>query len=118
VAAFTVSAEIPGRGVWYRVLIGGFASSAQAIQTREDLRAKGVIAEAIVLSLPFVVEVSLATAEAAAEAEALTRRSGYLPIRSGSTRSLRVGAFRTANEAEQLAGQLRAAGLSPRVIQR
>jgi capsular exopolysaccharide synthesis family protein len=118
VAAFTVPVEIPGRGVWYRVLIGGFASSAQAIQAREDLRAKGVIDEAIVLSLPFAVEVSLATAEAAAEAEALARRSGYLPTRSGSTRSLRVGAFRTTEEAEQLADRLRAAGLGPRVIRR
>jgi capsular exopolysaccharide synthesis family protein len=125
--AFTTPAEIPGRGVWYRVFVGGFGSSSQAARTAEDLQTKGVIEAALVVSLPYAVEAGMATAEQASETEALVRRSGYLPTlrpngggdsSAGSTRLLRVDAFRTSGEAERLADLLRAGGLSPRVIRR
>jgi cell division septation protein DedD len=124
--AFTVPAQIPGKGVWYRVLIGGFDSAARAAEMGNDLRTKGLIREGLVLSLPYAVEVKLATADRPADAVALARRSGYLPVlhsdsgnpSAGSTQILRVDAFRTDEEAKHLADILRAAGLSPRVIRR
>ena len=124
--AFTVPAEIPGRGLWYRVLVGGFDSAAKAVESGEEMRAKGLIREALVLSLPYAVEVKLAAADRPADAVALARRSGYLPVlhsdggnpSAGATQTLRIDAFRTDEEAERMADVLRAAGLSPRVFRR
>jgi hypothetical protein len=123
---FTVPAEIPGKGLWYRVLVGGFDSASKAAEAREDLRSKGLIGEALILSLPYAVEVDLAPGDQAANAVAVARRSGYLPTihpdggnpSAGATQILRIDAFRTDEEAQHLAGILRAAGLSPRVIRR
>jgi hypothetical protein len=123
---FTVPAEIPGKGLWYRVLVGGFDSASKAAEAREDLRTKGLIGEALILSLPYAVEVDLAPGDQAANAVAVARRSGYLPTihpdggnpSAGATQILRIDAFRTDEEAQHLAGILRAAGLSPRVIRR
>ena len=124
--AFTVPAEIPGRGLWYRVLVGGFDSAAKAVESGEEMRAKGLIREALLLSLPYAVEVKLAAADRPADAVALARRSGYLPTlypnggdpSPGATQILRIDAFRTDEEAKHMADILRAAGLSPRVIRR
>lgn len=124
--AFTVPVDIPGKGLWYRVLVGGFDSAAKALESGEALRAKGLIREALVLSLPYAVEVKLATADRPADAVALARRSGYLPIlhsdggdpSAGATQILRIDAFRTEQEAKHMADILRAAGLIPRVIRR
>ncbi len=124
--AFTVPAEIPGKSLWYRVLVGGFESANKAAEALQGLRTRGLIGEALVLALPYAVEVNLTTADQAANAEALARRSGYLPIlrsesgdaAAGSTHILRVEAFRTLAEANPLVDSLRAEGLSPRVIRR
>jgi cell division septation protein DedD len=124
--AFTVPAQIPGKGVWYRVLIGGFDSAARAAEMGNDLRTKGLIGEALVVRLPYAVDVDVAPGDQAANTVALARRSGYLPVlhsdsgnpSAGSTQILRVDAFRTDEEAKHLADILRAAGLSPRVIRR
>ena len=125
--AFTVPAQVPGKGRWYRVLIGGFESASSAAEAERALRAKGLIGEAVVVSLPYAVEVGgLATSDQATEAAAVARRSGYLPLlrqdagdrSAGSKQTMRVEAFGTPGEAERLAGLLRARGLSPRVIRR
>jgi cell division septation protein DedD len=124
--AFTVPADIPGKGLWYRVLVGGFGSAAKAVESGGEMRAKGLIREALVLSLPYAVEVKLATDDRPADAVALARRSGYLPIlhsdggdpATGATQILRIDAFRTEEEAKHMADILRAAGLIPRVIRR
>jgi cell division protein FtsN len=42
VDARVVRADIPGRGTWYRVQIGGFASREEALGYGNQLRAKGV----------------------------------------------------------------------------
>ncbi|HXZ44601.1 MAG TPA: polysaccharide biosynthesis tyrosine autokinase [archaeon] len=122
---FTVPVEIPGKGLWYRVFVGGFASAEEAAVARQDLRTKGLISEALVLSLPYAVEVIL-TVDQDAHAEALIRASGYLPLlcpESGDTagdpaRILRVEAFRTSRKAERLVDSLRTGGLDSRVIRR
>jgi cell division septation protein DedD len=125
--AFTVPAQVPGKGRWYRVLIGGFESASSAAEAERALRAKSLIGEAVVVSLPYAVEVGgLATSDQATEAAAVARRSGYLPLlrqdagdrSAGSKQTMRVEAFGTPGEAERLAGLLRARGLSPRVIRR
>ena len=125
--AFTVPAQVPGKGRWYRVLIGGFESASSAAEAERELRAKGRIEEAVVVSLPYAVDViGLATPDQAAEAATVARRSGYLPLlrpdardpSASSKQTMLVEAFGTSGEAERLAGLLRARGLSPRVIRR
>ncbi|MBI2115212.1 MAG: polysaccharide biosynthesis tyrosine autokinase [candidate division NC10 bacterium] len=125
--AFTVPAQVPGKGRWYRVLIGGFESASSAAEAERELRAKGRIEDAVVVSLPYAVEVSgLATPDQAAEATQVARRSGYLPLLrqapgdrpAGSNQTLLVEAFGTPREAERLADLLRERGLRPRVIRR
>jgi cell division septation protein DedD len=125
--AFTVPAQIRGKGMWYRVLIGGFDSASSAVEAGKNLQAKGRVQEAVVLSLPYAVEVvGLPTPDQAADAVALARRSGYLPLlrpengdpSAGSRHLLRVEAFRTSKDAEEMAQLLRAGGLHPRVTQR
>jgi cell division septation protein DedD len=123
--AFTVPAQIPGKGAWYRVFIGGFDSASKAAKVGQDLRAKGLIGEALVVRLPYAVEVNVAPGDQAANTVALARRFGYLPNphpdanpSANSTQVLRVDAFHTSEEAKHLADLLRAEGLSPRVIRR
>jgi hypothetical protein len=125
--AFTVPAQVPGKGKWYRVLIGGYESASSAADAERELRAKGRIEEALVVSLPYAVEVpGLAAPDQAAKTVEVVRRSGYLPLlrpdaggpSAGSKQTMLVEAFGTSGEAERLAGLLRARGLSPRVIRR
>jgi len=124
--AFVVPAQISGKGVWFRVFVGGFDSASKATKAGQDLRSKGLIGEALVVSLPYAVEVTSTTPDQAAEAMAIAHRSGYLPIlrsengnpSDGSRQVLRVDAFPTSQEANRLAEILRAEGFSPRVIRR
>jgi hypothetical protein len=125
--AFTVPARVRGKGVWYRVLVGGFASAAAAVEAGQALRAQGQVGDSLVLSLPFAVEVpGLAGADQAASALALARSHGYLPTlrpdgrnpSAGPVKRLRVEAFPSPTEANRLVELLRAEGLSPRVIRR
>lgn len=125
--AFTVPAWIPGRGRWYRVLIGAFDSASSAAKARQGLQVQGWIGEALVRSLPYALEVAgLATEDQAADAAALLRRRGYLPVlrphdekvASGLGHTLLVDAFGTFEQAERLAGHLRAGGLTPRLVWR
>jgi len=126
VEAFIVPAQVPGKGTWYRVLIGGFDSASRAAEAGQDLRTKGLIGEALVVRLPYAVDVDVAPGDQAANTVALAHRSGYLPIlrsengnpSAGPKQVLRVEAFRTREEAGRLAELLRAEGLSPRVIRR
>lgn len=125
--AFTVPVEIPGKGTWFRVMVGGFDSAAGAAAAAQKLRAGGRINEAKVQSLPFAVEVAgFSNARDAARAAALARRSGYFPILrtdhgkplASESHVLLVQAFASPREAEQLAELLRNKGLAPRVIPR
>jgi hypothetical protein len=125
--AFTVPIRIPGKGIWYRVLIGGFDSTSRAAEAGRELQAKRRIGRVLVHSLPYAVEVDgLTTPDQAAEAVKAARRSGYLPMlrpdggdrSTGSRRTLLVEAFGTPEEAEHLADLLRTGGLSPRLVQR
>jgi succinoglycan biosynthesis transport protein ExoP len=125
--AFTVPIRIPGKGTWYRVLIGGFDSASSAAEAGRELQAKRRIRQVLVHSLPYAVEVDgLTTPDQAAEAVKAARRSGYLPMlrpdggdrSTGSKRTLLVEAFGTPEEAERLADLLRTGGLSPRLVQR
>ncbi len=125
--AFTIPVELPQKGEWYRVLIGAFVSAAAAAESQEDLRAKGQIDQALVVSLPYAVEVAdLASADRVAKAMEAVRRSGYLALlhpdgrtpASGSGQTMLVQAFGTTREAERVADSLRADGFRPRVIRR
>ena len=125
--AFTVPIRIPGKGTWYRVLIGGFDSATSAAVAGRELQAKRQIGQVLVHSLPYAVEViGLSTPDQATKAVEAARRSGYLPMlrpdggdrSTGSTRTLLVEAFGTPEEAEHLADLLRTGGLSPRLVQR
>jgi len=51
VDARVVRAEIPGKGTWYRVQIGGFNSRDEASRFGNQLRSKGVVQEFIVTSI-------------------------------------------------------------------
>lgn len=47
--ARSVAAELPGRGVWYRVQVGRFADRGEAAKTVAALRSKGAAAGALVV---------------------------------------------------------------------
>ncbi len=47
--ARSVAAELPGRGIWYRVQVGRFADRVEAAKTVAALRAKGAAAGALVV---------------------------------------------------------------------
>lgn len=47
--ARSVTAALPGRGVWYRVQVGRFAERGEAAKTVATLRAKGAAAAALVV---------------------------------------------------------------------
>ncbi len=118
--AFTVPAKIPGKGLWYRVFVGGFGSPEDAAAARQDLRTRGLISEASALSLPHAVEVIRPTVDQDANVEGLHRASGYLPVLCSENgdhagdpaRILRVEAFHTSKKAEQLVDSLRTKGRS------
>jgi succinoglycan biosynthesis transport protein ExoP len=125
--AFTVPVEIPRKGTWYRVILGSFDSAERATETARDLRGKGTIEAAEIISLPFAVEVvGVTSAKQAARAAALARTSGYLAAKPSERKqpsaapgdTLRVDAFTTQKDADRLADLLQAKGLSARVIQR
>jgi cell division protein FtsN len=48
-AAFIVSADVPGKGVWYRVRLGSFSSKASAEKLQKDVQAKQGIASIVVM---------------------------------------------------------------------
>jgi polysaccharide biosynthesis transport protein len=114
--AFTIPVQIPGRGRFYRVMVGRFDSVSGAKAAAQRLRSNGKISEYAVQSLPFAVEVAgITRTHQAAEVAAAARRSGYFPvIRSaggaapaGSTRTLLAEAFVTPEDAGHLADRLR-----------
>ena len=47
--ARSVAAELPGRGIWYRVRVGRFADKGEAAKTVAALRAKGAASTALVV---------------------------------------------------------------------
>lgn len=47
--ARSVAAELPGRGLWYRVQVGRFADRGEAAKTVAALRAKGAASSALVV---------------------------------------------------------------------
>lgn len=47
--ARSVAAELPGRGIWYRVQVGRFADRGEAAKTVAALRSKGAAAGALVV---------------------------------------------------------------------
>lgn len=47
--ARSVTAELPGRGVWYRVQVGRFADRGEATKTVAALRAKGAASSALIV---------------------------------------------------------------------
>jgi hypothetical protein len=125
--AFTVPTRLPGKGRWYRVLIGGFDSESGAIEAGQELGTNRPIGRALVHSLPYAIEVTgLARKALATGAVKAARDLGYLPrLRpdggtpaAGSGRTMVVEAFGTPEETEHLTDRLRAEGLSPRVIRR
>jgi|GEM_PF-610349 len=48
-AAFIVAAEVPGKGVWYRVRLGSFSSKASAEKLQKDVQAKQGISSIVVM---------------------------------------------------------------------
>ena len=125
--AFTVPTRLPGKGRWYRVLVGGFDSESSAIEAGQELGTNRPIGRALVHSLPYAIEVTgLARKALATGAVKAARDLGYLPrLRpdggtpaAGSGRTMVVEAFGTSEETEHLTDRLRAEGLSPRVIRR
>ena len=50
VEARVVKAEIPGKGTWYRVQIGGFKSREEATNYANQLKGKGALQDYIITS--------------------------------------------------------------------
>jgi cell division protein FtsN len=48
-AAFIVAAEVPGKGVWYRVRLGSFSNKASAEKLQKDVHAKQGISTILVV---------------------------------------------------------------------
>jgi cell division protein FtsN len=48
-AAFIVAADVPGKGVWYRVRLGSFSNKASAEKLQKDVQAKQGIASIVVM---------------------------------------------------------------------
>ena len=48
-AAFIVSADVPGKGVWYRVRLGSFSNKASAEKLQKDVQAKQGISSIVVM---------------------------------------------------------------------
>jgi cell division septation protein DedD len=51
VDARAVRADIPGKGTWYRVQVGGFPSRDEAMRFGNQLRSKGLVQEFIVVTI-------------------------------------------------------------------
>jgi cell division protein FtsN len=48
-AAFIVAADVPGKGVWYRVRLGSFSNKASAEKLQKDVQAKQGISSIVVM---------------------------------------------------------------------
>ncbi|RKY57568.1 MAG: hypothetical protein DRP95_06855, partial [Candidatus Latescibacterota bacterium] len=118
--AFVASARIPDKGLFYRVLVGDFATEEEARSAAEGLLEAGRAQYAGILRLPYAILVGSFPSEGAVEREARKLRMRGLSPYSVRVRSsdgateyrLFVGAFATREEAEEMAGELEKDGIS------
>ncbi|HID95085.1 MAG TPA: polysaccharide biosynthesis tyrosine autokinase [Candidatus Latescibacteria bacterium] len=124
--ALVTPVDLPGKGLWYRVLVGGFRTEAEAEKVADQLRGAGKARYAEVLELPYTVFVdSFRSKRAAVRREGGLRIKGFPPyfIRVRTSEGqieyrLMVGAFATRDEAQATAGRLKAVGISSGVTLR
>ncbi len=124
-AAFSVPAEVPGKGRWVRVFVGPFPTAAASEAARSRLPGDRTAA-AKAHHLPYVLESApLPSYETAAAVAALARDLGYAPtVLSGTGPAGRpqfrvvVEAFATSADVRAAAQQLRPTAAGFRAVAR
>jgi len=123
--AFAVPATIPDKGLWYRVLVGRYATRKEASEQAAKLKVGEGLDYATPMTLPYVIEVStFQTLTLAGFEEAKLQDSRYTPFivpvpgkEEGSVRyKLFVGVFEEPDEAEAESRRLREEGIANTVI--
>ena len=122
-AAFTSPAQIPARGVWYRVLIGHFVTRKKALVRAKELKQRE-FRDTLAMRLGYALHVD--AADLASDPNGLNSAfgsKGYLPytISTGvenETAPVLMGAFQTRKQAHAFAEKLSSEGLKVRVVRR
>jgi tetratricopeptide (TPR) repeat protein len=121
--AFSSFVRIPGKGDWYRVFIGSYATVEEVKTAALELK-KRRFRYVKVVRKPYAIQVGISDSEKELKAlEADLWSKGYvvysMPDRKaqGKTRLL-LGAFTTEEEATRLSERLRDEGFSPQVVRR
>ncbi|NBW65238.1 SPOR domain-containing protein [bacterium] len=123
--AVTVSPVTLGGGtIWYQVIIGAYATRADADDMLQLLRRKGVVRTdgGVVVRLPFGLLV--ADGLSASEAHAVVTEwrgkeiMAYALLQADGRARVLAGAFETPAQAAPLAAQLRRAGVPATVVYR
>ena len=124
VDAFVSEADLGDRGLWYRVLVGRFATADDARSFARDLKERERLSYAAPLRLPYAVALeAYASPDEAKRARAALEKEGLYPYivkENGPGGSklyrLRVGAFAKRSEAEAAASRASKAGATPAVV--
>ncbi len=122
--ALSVLFTVPGEGLWYRVLVGRYATNKEASNQGARLREEEGLEYAAPMALPFVIEVStFQTLTVAGFEEAKLRDRGYTtfiyPVKGeeGAVRyKLCVGVFDEEEEAAAASQRMNEEGLSGKVL--
>ena len=121
--AFTSPAQVPGRGVWYRVLIGHFETRKKALAGAMELKRRK-FRYTLAILLPFALQVEpVGSNLKPAELKTAFGLRGYLPYttRNGpenETAQILMGAFKTAKRAHGFAQKLSKKGFQIKVVRR
>ncbi len=121
---YACEAEIPGKGLWYRVFMGHFRTmrDARAAASRCKRSINGF--HGIPIKKPYAINLGAFTSAGELnKMMAELKRKGYTPykirdIRNSSKTWVLVGAFSSSGEAALINNQLQKSGFSPQVVRR
>lgn len=122
--AFQVTVDLPGKGVWHRILIDRFSTSNEANRFASRIKESGRSDFARVLQLPFAIQLAanatkdqaIETVKKAKEAQA----SPYIMLFEEGDEirfQILIGAYSSADQAEETMGLLRENNLINEIVQ-
>jgi cell division septation protein DedD len=99
---------IPGKGQWFRVYVGSFADSTEAMRARDRLEASDLVDEGVVRSAPWTFEIGIYPSLEAARGDAAALRERGIAAYTAGREPVRLyaGAYQSREEAELLAHTL------------
>ena len=124
--AFTGSINLPDSGLWYRILVGSYATKEEAEKMKKELE-EDKISDGLIRLLPYAVQIGeSAPASQLQDLRRKIRSLEYMPYTSymrdtssNETKArLLVGAFAKREQTEYLLNELRQAGFQARVVGR